>query len=167
MWVFGLCIFILYSPLVWIRRLEPLSKLLVFAALLILIGVVTTSSFALGVASDQGGPGEGYVAVNQEGYWGTIGFAFFMYEGIGSLLPVMRETEKPEIAPYIAIAAFGTLFTMHVTFSSICYYAWGENLTEPVVTEMLPADNVFVQAMKLLFCINLFFSFPLIAWPTF
>lgn len=99
LWVFGICIVILYSPLVWIRRIEPLSKLLVFAALMILVGVVTTSAFALGVISDQDGHAEGYEPLNPDGYWGTIGFAFFMYEGIGSLLPVMRETEKPEIAP--------------------------------------------------------------------
>lgn len=66
---------------------------------MILVGVVTTSVFALGVISDQDGHAEGYEPLNPDGYWGTIGFAFFMYEGIGSLLPVMRETEKPEIAP--------------------------------------------------------------------
>ena len=58
-----------------------------------------------------------------------IGFAFFMYEGIGNLLPVMKETEKPENVPCLTVAAFATLFLMHVSFSSICYYAWGESLT--------------------------------------
>lgn len=96
-----------------------------------------------------------------------IGFAFFMYEGIGCFLPVMKETEKPEQVPYLAIAAFATLFMMHMTFSSVCYAAYGENLTEPVVTEMLPADNVLVQVMKLLFCINLVFSFPFTLVPVF
>ena len=73
-----------------------------------------------------------------------IGFAFYMFEGIGCLLPVMKETKKPEEVPYLAIAAFATLFTMHIVFSSVCYAAYGEDLTEPVVTEMLPADNVMV-----------------------
>jgi len=54
-----------------------------------------------------------------------------------------------------------------VLFSSLCYYAWGADLTEPVVTEMLPADNLFVQIMKLLFCVNLVFSYPLTMVPTF
>ena len=54
--------------------------------------------------------------MNPEQYWGTIGFAFFMYEGIGSLLPVMRETEKPEKAPLLAVAAFATLFKCSIDF---------------------------------------------------
>ena len=32
---------------------------------------------------------------------------------------------------------------------------------------MLPADNVFVQIMKLLFCFNLVLSFPFTILPTF
>lgn len=105
--------------------------------------------------------------IKYDSYWQMIGFAFFMYEGIGCLLPVMKETEEPENVPYLAVAAFATLFVMHVSFSSICYYAWGASLTEPVVTEMLPADNVYVQIMKLLFCTNLIFSFPFTIVPTF
>jgi len=73
-----------------------------------------------------------------------IGFAFFMFEGIGCLLPVMRETERPEQFSKITVAAILTLLFINVTFSSLCYYAWGSDLTEPVVTEMLPADNTFV-----------------------
>ena len=96
-----------------------------------------------------------------------IGFAFFMFEGIGCLLPVMRETKEPEKLPMITVAAIGTLCTCYVLFSELCYYAWGSDLTEPVVTEMLPADNTFVQIMKLLFCVNLVFSFPLTIVPTF
>ena len=32
---------------------------------------------------------------------------------------------------------------------------------------MLPADNVFVQTMKFLFCLNLTFSYPLTIVPVF
>jgi len=28
-----------------------------------------------------------------------VGFAFFMFEGIGSLLPIMREVAEPEKMP--------------------------------------------------------------------
>lgn len=35
------------------------------------------------------------------------------------------------------------------------------------MTEMLPADNTFVQIMKLLFCCNLVISYPLTIVPTF
>eukprot|EP00353_Schmidingerella_taraikaensis_P013445 CAMPEP_0185590728 /NCGR_PEP_ID=MMETSP0434-20130131/61822_1 /TAXON_ID=626734 ORGANISM="Favella taraikaensis, Strain Fe Narragansett Bay" /NCGR_SAMPLE_ID=MMETSP0434 /ASSEMBLY_ACC=CAM_ASM_000379 /LENGTH=111 /DNA_ID=CAMNT_0028215131 /DNA_START=764 /DNA_END=1099 /DNA_ORIENTATION=+ len=111
---------------------------------MILLGVLTTAVFAFRVIEEQDGPGEGYVALNKESFWSTVGFAFFMFEGIGCLLPVMRETEKPELMPAITVGAMLTLFVVYVTFSTVCYYAWGEDLTQPVVTEMLPAQNSFV-----------------------
>lgn len=67
-----------------------------------------------------------------------------MFEGIGCLLPVMLETEKPEQFNMITVAALMTLCTVYLAFSSLCYYAWGGDLDQPVVTEMLPADNRFV-----------------------
>ena len=73
-----------------------------------------------------------------------IGFAFFMFEGIGCLMPIMRETRKPEQLPLITTAAIVTLCTIYIFFSLLCYYTWGSDLTQPVVTEMLPAENHFV-----------------------
>ena len=96
-----------------------------------------------------------------------IGFAFFMFEGIPCLLPVMREVENPHLLPTITILAICSLCVMYMTFSSICYYAWGTTLDEPVVTEMLPPGNPFVETMKLLYCLNLIISYPLTIVPTF
>ena len=50
MWVFAIFVFIVYCPLVWIRRIEPLAKVLIFAAAMILLGVTTTAAFALSQA---------------------------------------------------------------------------------------------------------------------
>ena len=134
---------------------------------MILVGVLTTTYFAAGLVIEQEGHGPDFVALNEDSYWGMVGFAFFMFEGIGCLLPVMRETEKPEQLPCITVCCLVMLCTIYVSFSGLCYYAWGSDLTEPVVTEMLPAGNIFVQVMKLLFCLNLVFSFPLSIVPTF
>ena len=96
-----------------------------------------------------------------------VGFSFFMFEGIGCLLPVMREVEKPDLYPIQTIGALIFLCTIYVLFAFTCYYAWGSNLDEPVVTEMLPPDNHFVQVMKLLFCLNLMISFPVTIVPVY
>ena len=116
---------------------------------------------------EQGGHGPDWVPINKESYWDMVGFAFFMFEGIGSLLPVMREVERPEIYPRQTVMALLLLCCIYVLFSFLCYYAWGTDLDESVVTEMLPADNVFVQIMKLLFCVNLMISYPITIKPLF
>ena len=95
-WKFGIGIFLLYSPLVWIRRLETFKKAFVFAVAMIALGVATTSVFAVRLIQEQEGPGPELVPLNHDSYLSMIGFAFFMFEGIGCLLPIMRETEKPE-----------------------------------------------------------------------
>ena len=134
---------------------------------MILLGVVSTSVFAIKEVQDNDGEtGPDYVSINMDSYWGMVGFAFFMLEGIGCLMPVMRETQNPEQMPLIAGSALVLLGLVYTSFSSICYYSWGSDLTEPVVTEMLPADNTFVQVMKLLFCLNLVFSYPITIVPS-
>lgn len=147
--------------------MENFSKGFIFAVAMILLGVLTTTVFAFRIIEEQDGPGPDYVPINMGSFYAMIGFAFFMFEGIGCLLPVARETERPEQLPIITVAAIATLCLVYVLFSTLCYYAWGEGLDQPVVTEMLPADNTFVQVMKLLFCINLVFSYPLTIVPTF
>ena len=97
LWVFALAVWVIYTPLVWVRTMETFSKAFIFAVAMIGLGVVTTTVYAVMLIQEQeGAPGPGYEPVNNEMYWSAIGFAFFMFEGIGCLLPVMRETEKPE-----------------------------------------------------------------------
>ena len=38
---------------------------------------------------------------------------------------------------------------------------------EPVITELLPSGNLFVQMMKLLYCVNLIYSYRVNIVPTF
>ena len=46
LWVFGIAVWLCYSPLVWVRRMERFSKCFIFAVAMIMIGVLTTTYFA-------------------------------------------------------------------------------------------------------------------------
>ena len=52
MWVYGLVIWALYTPLVWVRRFEFLSKAFIFAIFCIVLGVLTTSVYAVKLIGD-------------------------------------------------------------------------------------------------------------------
>lgn len=72
-----------------------------------------------------------YYAINMEHYWDMIGFSFFMFEGIGSVMPVMNactDAAKDQFHVLIA-AALATLCTIYIIFSSLCYYTFGDDLT--------------------------------------
>ena len=72
-----------------------------------------------------------------------IGFSFFMFEGIGCVMPVMNACDKraQNNFPFLLAAALGTLCTMHILFSEICYYNFGDNLHEAIVMQEIPSDS--------------------------
>jgi len=47
LWIFGLFIWLIYSPIMWVRKLEYFAKGFIFAIFLIMLGVLTTSYFAI------------------------------------------------------------------------------------------------------------------------
>jgi len=129
LWVFGVAIVLLYSPIVWVRKLESYRHAFIFGVAMIGLGVVTTSVFAVReIEVNNGESGPDYVALNKDSFWSMIGFSFFMFEGIGCLIPIMRETEKPEKLPIITASALVFLCLVYAIFSSLCYYTWGGDL---------------------------------------
>ena len=104
-WVFGIAIVLVYSPLAAIRRLQDIFVFFLLALVLILVALVTTSYFALDLANQEGGHGPDYSPINPQAFWTMLGFAFYTLEGIGCLLPILRETEHPENFPYLVFGA--------------------------------------------------------------
>lgn len=94
------------------------------------------------------------------------GISFFMYEGVGSVLPVMEASKYRENFSSLMIGALLSLCTIHILFSELCYYYFGDNLIEPLVTEQFPQDNVYLIVGKVLFCFNILLSYPLIIYTT-
>ena len=55
------------------------------------IAIITISGFCFyDIQQRQFKQPEVYYAVNPDRYWDMIGFSFFMFEGIGSVMPVMN-----------------------------------------------------------------------------
>lgn len=89
------------------------------------------------------------------------GLAFFQYEGIGTLLPVMEASSARESMIFLTIASLVTLFCSHVAFSEMIYYSYGHELNEPIVIFQIPQDNWFVIIAEFLYLGVIIFSFPL------
>lgn len=108
----------------------------------------------------------GLVPINYKSYWNTIGFSFFMFEGIGGVMPVMSATKDREEFPTILAITLAFLTTVYICFSELCYFTFGKNLNMPIIMEMMPADNPIIQTVKIAFIINLVFSYPLTIFIT-
>ena len=105
--------------------------------------------------------------INEKSYLVTLGFAIYSYEGIGIVMPVMHACADPDKFSYIFIAAMLSLQISFIVFGWICYFTWGSNMTEPIVTEMLPKKDLIVIFTKILFIFIAICSYALLIQPTF
>lgn len=109
-----------------------------FGVAMILLTVVTISCYCFGMLRKRDfepPTREGYYSINKSSYWDMIGFSFFMFEGIGCVMPVMNACDQrsKENFRYLLAAALGTLCTVYILFSELCYYTFGNDLKESIV----------------------------------
>lgn len=65
----------------------------------------------------------GFKAVNTEGMWDMVGYSFYCFEGIGTLLPVMHESENKFKFNGILKTSLIFLCVFFTSFGFIAY-AW-------------------------------------------
>jgi|TARA_B110000285_G_C15105759_1_gene607825 hypothetical protein len=81
----------------------------------------------------------GFKAYNAK-FLDTIGFAFYAaFEGIGTLLPIMKETKQIKHFPNIVKCSLGALSLYYTIFGMICYLYLGDQPIAQDVPDVL--DN--------------------------
>lgn len=81
-------------------------------------------------------------------------------------MPVLSKAEEPEKFTKVLAYAIGTLSLIFIIFGEVTVFAFGTNLDEPFVTQMLPAGSYMVSLIKILFCMNLVCSYAITVNPT-
>jgi amino acid permease len=144
---FAVIFLALFSPLAWVREIEFFKIGFIFGFAMIIITLLTIAAFCVSKNSLRDGEAtvteRGYVPVG-DGVWATVGFSFYMYEGIGGLMPLMTAAKDKESFPTVVMMAMGALSLMHITFSSYCYYTFGDGLDKPIIMEMMPQSNIII-----------------------
>ena len=173
---FGIVLLAGFSPLAWIRDIETFKCGFIFGFAMIIVTLITISGFCItmNIAHTNNSSGSdlrdlhkrGIVPINYESFWTTIGFSFFMYEGIGGLMPLMSATKNRDEFPTLLALALMTLTIIYISFSELCYFTFGDNLTKPIIMEMMPQNNIIIQIISCLYMINLLFSYPLTVYIT-
>lgn len=146
-----------FSPLAWVREIETFKVGFIFGFAMIVVTVLTISIFCVGMNTSSAKISlnkthtnssfiydvakRGLVPINEDKYWTMIGFAFFMFEGIGTVMPVMSATKNREEFPTILALTLGFLAFMYIIFSELCYFTFGKNLNRPIIMEMMPSAN--------------------------
>ena len=150
----------------WVEDIKKFSATFLVGNLLIFATVITVSVYCFWLLNEQGGPGPNIIAYNPDSFWTTVGFAIYSYEGIGIVMPVLAKAREPEKFNKSLIAAIATLCVIFIFFGELTAFTFGDTLTEPFITEMLPAKNWIVSLIKVAYTGNLICSYPITIKPT-
>lgn len=161
----GAACFIIYVPLCWVRKIEKFNASHIVADVLILVTLITIMIYA-GLHVGEAGWGPNIKPINNKLFINMIGFAVFAYEGVGVVIPIMDITEDEEKYPKILFYCITSVLSLYIVFGLMCYFSYGSHLLiSPIITSNLPNHDVFVDIVKVLYCINLVFSYPLVIYP--
>jgi amino acid permease len=162
----GLIVFFCFSPLAWQRDVSVFKFGMMFGFLMIVITLFVISYFCISKNLNQLESAPGFIPFNENSYWNFIGFSFFMFEGIGGVLPLMAMTEDRTTFITLLKGCLILLCFTYIAFAELGYYTFGENLNSPIIMNMMPNKNWIIILCKGLFIINLVFSYPLCIYMT-
>ena len=164
-WPYFIAVLAVLTSIAWVEDIKKFSFTFLVGNLLILLTIITVSVYCIWLMIDKG-MGPPVPAYNPDGFWATVGFAIYSYEEIGIVMPVLAKAENPESFNKVLVYAIATLSVIFVTFGEIAVLAFGSDLNEPFITQMLPAGNMGVSMIKILFTFNLICSYPITINPT-
>jgi len=84
----------IYTPLVYVRKIEVFAATHLFGDIMIIITVVVLCIYAGIDVGKDGWKTEGIPALNTTLWPDAIGFSVYTFEGIGVILPIMDITEN-------------------------------------------------------------------------
>lgn len=165
----GLVCFFIFSGLCFVRKIEIFASTHVFANTMICVAmlyVVIEGGFELKSKGDFVlGGGTPPVART---FATAIGFSIYSYEGIGIVLPVQDVTADPAGYPKVVIAVISFVAFLYVVFGTYCISVWGNDIKSLVTSNVdnePSAPSWLNYTIKILFMINLLFSYPLVIYP--
>ena len=164
LWPYFIVICLCLTLIAWIEDIKKFSVTFLVGNLLIFTTVLAVSGYCIWMLASEGA-GPEIPVYSASGFWATVGFAIYSYEGIGIVMPVLSKAEQPESFLKCLMAAIGTLSFIFVGFGLLTSLTFGANLTEPFITQMLPAGYWSVSLLKIAYTGNLICSYPIMVKP--
>lgn len=150
----------IYTCLILEKRLEKFSFAYATGTYIIVVVCVIVGVYCTMLIGESG-IGQNVVVYKDNSFWTTVGFSIYVYEGIGVLMPIMKASGVKDHFHKLLIYAVIFLTILYIAFATLCYFAYGENLHEPIILNMLPNNNWLLVLVKWLYSISLICSFPL------
>ena len=133
-WPYFVAVLAVLTPIAWVEDIKKFSFTFLVGNLLSLTTIISVSMYCIWLMVAQNGFGPSIPAYNPGGFWATVGFAIYSYEGIGIVMPVLAKAQKPESFIRVLIYAIFTLAVIFILFGEITALTFGSNLNEPFIT---------------------------------
>ena len=98
----------------------------------------------------------------------AIGFSAYSYEGIGVILPIREVTADKKNYFKLLCITVTLIAILYIFLGEFTAVAWGDTetfQTLPLITASLPEKSIVTYIVKILFSLNLVFSYPLVIHP--
>lgn len=92
---------------------------------MILISTLSIMCYCIIYLVQDGPVNDGFIAFNESKFWNMIGFSFYTFEGIGTILPIMKESQNPTHFPRILQTGFLCLSGFFTLFGLVSYKYFG------------------------------------------
>ena len=155
--------FLAQTPLSWIKQIKGIAYFAIIADVLILssmMWVIITNAIEVG---KEGFPSSDPINSKYPMFFGA---AVLTFEGIGVMLPLHEAMENPK--NFIPLV-WGAIMLCCCAFATFAFVGYGARGGKDVETNLLLAmpETTISQIAKIGYCIAVFLSFPLQAFPAY
>lgn len=159
---------VMFTLLCLVRKIEKFAVTHIFADVMIFVTCLIVIVYGIINLKDEGNRIDTIYAINPETWSASIGFSVFSYEGIGTVLPIYEITKNPHLFRKIIVLTIAFACSIFLVFGNFCCCAWGDELKTPLITDQIKngdSPNYVGWLVRIMFMINLMFSYPLILYP--
>ena len=165
-WWWMLICMAIYVPLVYVRKIEVFAVTHLFGDVMIIVTMIVICIFAGIDVSKDGWQGSSLSAFNSALWPDAIGFSVYTFEGIGVILPIMDITENQANYKTVLFITVTFIACLYIGFTLYTVFAFGDGrIIDPLITSALPEQSWVTYTVKILFSLNLVFSYPLVIHP--
>lgn len=154
-------------PLIAFSLLKHMKEL-AFVALL--ADAMNFTGLAVVYATDLSYMATDYDNIEMLGVISSIPFFFgvasYCFEGVGMVLPLENSMQTKAHFTPILVATVVIITTIYATFGICGYLAFGD-ATQDVITLNIEGHGSLATTVKLLLCLALFFTYPVMLFPVF
>ncbi|CAI2363408.1 unnamed protein product [Moneuplotes crassus] len=167
-WIIGVILFFIYTPLCWYRKIQSLKRFHILADITVFLAVGVLTEVGVTFYLSQGSFADDTRLFNPDKYLIFVGTAIFMFEGVGIVLPVREACRNKDQFPAIFVTMILFLTCMLISYSMFQYMVYGDQLlsTAPMITKLLTHKGIVVEIVMLMFIMSFIFSYPLVIYPS-